>query len=409
MTTLTTLPRLLFTPEHEAFRDQTRRFIAAEITPHHRQWERAQQVPRELWQKAGALGLLCCTVPEAWGGSGADYLYSVVVLEELALAHASGPGFVVHSEMAVPYLVAFANDALKSRWLPKLCAGTSIAGIAMTEPAAGSDLRGIRTRAWPGSQGYRLSGQKVFISNGQLADVFIVAAKTGQDARAISLFLVEADRPGFTRGRNLEKLGHHAQDTSELFFSDIELPAANLIGEEGQGFRYLMQGLARERLAICVTCQARAEAVLRDTLAYVSERQVFDQPLASLQNTRFALAAVKAELIAGRALVDRLIVDYLAGALDGATAAAGKLWITEMLGRTVDACLQLHGGWGYMMEYPIARAYADARVERIAGGSSEIMKEVIARTLWPQTSKNSGRTTSTNASQTSGTATSGRP
>lgn len=378
------LPRTLFSEEHLQFRDQVRRFVAQEITPYHRDWEKAQQVPRELWRQAGAMGLLCCTVPEAWGGSGADYLYSTVVLEELAFAQAPGPGFAIHSEMAVPYIVAFGSDEQKARWLPRLCNGDAVAGIAMTEPSAGSDLHAMRTQARRSADGYVLSGQKVFISNGQLADLFIVAAKIADGDGAVSLFLVEADRAGFARGRNLEKLGHHAQDTSEIFLNDVAVPASNLLGAEGQGFKYLMHGLARERLTICVTCQARAEAVLRDTVAYVAERQLFGQRLADMQNTRFVLAAVKADLIAGRALVDRLIADHLAGALDSATAAAAKLWVTEMLGRTVDACLQLHGGWGYMSEYSISRAYADARVERIAGGSSEVMKEIVARTLWPR-------------------------
>lgn len=384
MTQDMTLVRTLFSEEHEQFREQVRRFVAQEIVPHHRQWEHDHQVPKELWRKAGEIGMLCCTVPEQWGGSGADYLYSAVVLEELAFAHAPGPGFAIHSEMAVPYIFAFGSEAMKAQWLPPLCAGRAIAGVAMTEPSAGSDLHAIRTRARRRPEGYSLSGQKVFISNGQLADVFVVAAKIDDGGDAVSLFLVEADRPGFARGRNLEKIGHHAQDTSEIFLNEVVVPPGNLIGEEGRGFKYLMHGLARERLTICVSCQARAEAVLRDTVAYVGEREVFGQRLSEMQNTRFALAAVKADLTAGRALVDRLIADHIAETLDSATAAAGKLWITEMLGRTADACLQLHGGWGYMSEYAVARAYADARVERIAGGSSEIMKEIIARTLWPR-------------------------
>lgn len=378
-----TLPRRVFSAEHEAFRDQVRRFVAQEIAPYHLEWERAGAVPRELWHKAGALGLLCPTAPEAFGGVGGDFLYSAVVLEELAFAHAPGPGFAIHSEMAVPYLVHFGNDEQKRQWLPRLIAGEAIAGIAMTEPSAGSDLHAMRTLARPEAGGYRLSGQKVFISNGQLADLFIVAAKLA-GSEALSLFLVDAALPGVRRGRNLDKLGHHAQDTSEIFFDDVALPDGALLGEEGQGFRYLMKGLARERLTICVSCQARAEAVLRDTVAYAADRQVFGQPLSELQNTRFVLGAVKADLIAGRALVDRLLQEHAGGTLDAATAAAAKLWVTEALGRAADTCLQVHGGWGYMTEYPVSRVYADARVERIAGGSSEIMKEIVARTLWPR-------------------------
>jgi len=378
-----TLPRTLFSREHDQFRDQVRRFVAREIVPHHREWEQAQKVPRELWQKAGALGLLCCTVPEAWGGAGADFLYSAIVLEELASAHAPGPGFGIHSEMAVPYIVNFGTDAQKRQWLPRLVSGDAIAGIAMTEPSAGSDLHAVRCCARPEDDGWRLSGQKVFISNGQLADLFIVAAKIAGSEK-LSVFIVDAASPGVARGRNLEKLGNHAQDTSELFFSEVRLPAESLLGEAGQGFEFLMHGLARERLTICVNCQARAEAVLRDTVAYVGDRQVFGAPLSQMQNTRFVLGTIKADLIAGRALVDRLLLDHVNSCLDSATAAAAKLWVTEVLGRTVDACLQLHGGWGYMREYAISRAYADARAERIAGGSSEVMKEIVARTLWPR-------------------------
>lgn len=377
------LPRPLFQPEHDAFRAQVRRFIAERITPLHRDWERAGRVPADIWREAGALGMLCCTVDPAWGGLGADYLYTVVALEEMAAAHAPGPGFGIHSEMATPYLVNFGSDDQKRRWLPRLVAGEAIAAVALTEPAAGSDLKALRARAVPTAEGWRLSGQKVFISNGQLADLFVVAAKVQGDER-LSMFLVDATLPGVQRGQRLEKLGHHAQDTSEIFFDDVPLARTDLLGEVGAGMKYLMHGLARERLTICINCQARAEAVLQDTTAYAAQRQVFGQPLSALQNTRFALAAVQAELLAGRALVDRLIAEYMAGALDESTAAAAKLWVTEMLGRCVDACLQLHGGWGYMSEYAVSRAYADARVERIAGGTSEIMKEIIARRLWPR-------------------------
>lgn len=373
--------RTVFRDEHEAFREQVRRFIAAEIAPHHADWEAAKQVPREIWKKAGELGMLCCNVPEVYGGVGGDWLYNAVVLEELSWAHVPGPGFPVHSEMATPYLTSFASEELKRKWLPRLAAGEAIAGIAMTEPGSGSDLRAIRTRARRTQSGYAISGQKVFITNGYYADVLVVATKI-EGTERISLILMETDRPGFNRGRKLEKIGNPARDTAELFFDEVEVPTSNLIGEEGAGFRYLMHGLARERLSVCVTSQARAEASFRDTVAYVTDRNVFGKPLSEYQNTRFSLAAVKTELAVGRAFVDRLIAAYMAGELDGATAAMGKLWISEMFGRTVDACLQLHGGWGYMREFPIARAYMDARVDRIAGGASEIMKEIVARTLF---------------------------
>lgn len=378
------LPRPMFEAEHQDFRDQVRRFIAERIIPHHLDWERQGSVPREIWREAGAIGMLCCTTSEQWGGAGADYLYTVVALEEMAYAHAPGPGFAIHSEMATPYVSNFGSAEQKARWLPWLVAGDAIAAVAMTEPAAGSDLRGIRTRATRTGSGWRLSGQKVFISNGQLADLFVAAARTDDDSKGLSIFLVDAALPGVKRGKRLEKLGHHAQDTSEIFFDGVDLADGDLLASEGAGMKCLTHGLGRERLTICIICQARAEAVFRDTVAYVGERQAFGQAIAQFQNTRFQLASVKADLMAGRALVDRLIGAYRDGTLDETTAATAKLWVTEMLGRTADACLQLHGGWGYMSEYNVSRAYADARVERIAGGTSEIMKEIIARGIWPR-------------------------
>ncbi len=378
------LPRPMFDAAHRAFREQVRRFVAQRIAPFHLEWERQGCVPRGIWREAGSIGMLCCTVDEAHGGAGADYLYAVIALEEMAYAHAPGPGFAIHSEMAAPYVDRFGSPAQKARWLPRLATGEAVAAIAMTEPTAGSDLRGMRARATRTATGWRLSGQKVFISNGQLADLFVVAAKTG-DGEALSVFLVDAALPGVQRGARLQKMGQHAQDTSEIFFDDVALDEGDLLGAEGAGMKYLTHGLARERLTICILCQARAEAVFRDTVAYVAERQAFGQPISRFQNTRFQLAAVKADLTAGRALVDRLVEAYRGGGLDETTAAAGKLWVTEMLGRTADACLQLHGGWGYMAEYAVSRAYADARVERIAGGTSEIMKEIIARGIWPRT------------------------
>ena len=377
-------PRPMFDAEHRAFRLQVRRFVAERIAPFHRDWERQGSVPRGIWREAGAIGMLCCTVDEAFGGAGADYRHAVVALEEMAYAHAPGPGFAIHSEMATPYLSHFGTAAQKACWLPRLVTGDAIAAIAMTEPTAGSDLRGIRARAMRTDTGWRLSGQKVFISNGQLADLFVVACKTG-DRDALSIFLVDAALPGVHRGARLEKMGQHAQDTSEIFFDEVVLAEGDLLGTEGAAMKYLAHGLARERLTICILCQARAEAVFRDAVAYVTDRQAFGQAISQFQNTRFQLASVKADLIAGRAMVDRLIDAYREGALDDVTAAAGKLWVTEMLGRTADACLQLYGGWGYMSEYEVSRAYADARVERIAGGTSEIMKEIIARGIWPRT------------------------
>ena len=381
------LPRPFFSAEHNLFRDMVRRFVEVEITPNQAAWDDAGVVPRALWAKAGETGLLCPTVAEAFGGPGADFLYSAIVIEELGRAWASGPGFIIHSEMAAPYIETHGTEEQKQRWLPGLVAGTLIAGVALTEPAAGSDLRGMKTRARQTEEGWVLNGQKVFISNGQLADLFIVAAKTseGNGVESVSLFVVEADRPGFRRGRNLDKIGAKAQDTSELFFDTVVLGPGALLGKgPGTGFRQLMHGLARERLTIAISCIAKAEGALDMTLNYVAERQLFGRTLADFQNTQFKLAEVRAEIVIGRAMVDQLLALHLAGLLDANAAAAAKLWSTEMLGRAVDTCLQLFGGWGYMWEFPIARAYADARVERIAGGASEVMKSIIAKALFKE-------------------------
>jgi acyl-CoA dehydrogenase len=379
------LPRTLFSPEHEAFREQVRRFVEREIVPHHARWEAAQRVPRELWRQAGELGLLCCWLPEAEGGPGGDLLHDIILSEELARVGASGPGFGLHSLIVAPYIVRYGSAALRERVLPPMVRGEWISAIAMTEPHTGSDLAAIRTRATPlpDGRGWRIDGQKTFITNGVNADLVIVACKTepAKGAAGVSLLVVETASAGFSRGQPLHKIGQAAQDTAELFFDGVEVPASHLLGEPGQGFRYLMRELAQERLLISVHCQVRAEAALQQTVAYVRERQAFGQPLAAFQNTRFKLAGLWAELQAGRAYCDALLAQHLAGRLDAAGASAGKLWHAEMLGRVVDECLQLHGGYGYMADLPIGRAYVDARIERIYGGTSEIMKEVIARAL----------------------------
>ena len=380
-----TLKRDLFSSDHELFRDQVRRFIETEVLPFHDEWDEQGVVSREVWEKAGTAGMLCPTVPEEYGGPGADFPCSVVVIEEMARVGASGPGFSIHSEMAAPYLARFGSEAQKSYWLPKFVSGEAISGIALTEPGAGSDLRRMTTSAKKTNAGYVLNGQKVFISNGQIGDVFFVAAKTKNEysTDSMSLFLVEADTSGFRRGKNLKKMGAKAQDTSELFFDGVEVRHENLIGEEeGQGFFQLMHGLARERLVIAVASLAKSEGVFRDTLAYVADRELFHKKLTDFQNTQFKLAEIHTDLTVGRCLVDRLLGDYVKGELSAETAAAAKLWTTEMQGRVVDTCLQLFGGWGYMWEYPIARAYAEARVERIAGGSSEVMKSIICKSLF---------------------------
>ena len=375
--------RPLFSPEHEAFREQVRRFCEREIAPHHAAWEEAHGVPREVWRQAGENGLLCCWLPEALGGPEADLLFDFIVSEELGRAGATGPGFPLHSVIVAPYLAAHGTPALQQALLPAMVAGEKIAAIAMTEPGTGSDVAAIRTQARREGDHYVLNGQKTFITNGHNADIVVVACKTDPDkgAHGVSLLVVERGMEGFSRGRNLRKIGQHAQDTAELFFDNVRVPASHLLGEEGQGFRYLMQKLAQERLLVSVQCQARAEAALAWTVDYVKERKAFRQRVADFQNTRFKLAAVATDIAAGRAYCDQLIAQHLAGELDAVGAAAGKLWHSELLGRVTDECLQLFGGYGYMHEYPIARAFTDARIERIYAGTSEIMKEIVARDL----------------------------
>lgn len=371
--------RPLFEDEHEMFRDQIRTFLEREIIPHHAQWEKDGQVSREAWLKAGEAGILCPTVEEAYGGLGLDFRFSTVVIEEQARAGLTGPGFVIHSEMVAPYISKFGTEAQKQTWLPRMVTGEAIGAVGMSEPAAGSDLRGMKTTARRDGSDWVINGSKVFISNGQLADVVVLSALT--EGNRISLFLVDTTVRGFRRGKNLEKMGCHAQDTSELFFDDMRIPAEALLGEEGEGFSYLLDGLARERTTIALGCVARAEGIFDMTVDYARGRTLFGQTLMDFQNTRFVLADVKTDLAVGRAYADDLLRKYLGGQLDGNTAAMAKLWTTEMVYRTADRCLQLFGGWGYMDEYPISRAFTAARVERIAGGASEVMREIIGRTI----------------------------
>ena len=375
---------LPYTEEHHAFRETVRRFVEREVLPHHREWEARGQVPRELWRAAGALGMLCTGIPAEYGGGGGDFLLSVIVTEELNRVGATGPLFYLHSDIVAPYLLHYGTEEQKRRWLPRLASGETITGICMTEPGAGSDVAAIRTRARRDGEDFVISGQKIFISNGQIADLFIVAAKTdpGAGAKGVSLLLVEADRPGFARGRNLEKIGMHAQDTSELFFDEVRVPAANLLGGEGKGFGHLMTELPQERLLVAIAAVAASEAAVRWTLDYVRERNAFGAPLAAKQHVRFALAEAHTEVTVGRAFLDHCIALHLERKLDTVTASMAKYWLTDLQNRVMDACLQLHGGYGYMREYPIARAWADARVQRIYGGANEIMKEIIARRLF---------------------------
>ncbi len=372
-----------YTAEHEAFRDQVRRFVAREVTPYHQSWERDGLVPRALWEKAGAAGLLCCGVPEAYGGPGGDFGFAAVVIEEFARAGATGPGFSVHSDIVAPYILHYGSEDQKREWLPRLASGSAIGAIAMTEPGAGSDLQGIAATAHADGNHLVVNGQKTFITNGQSADLIVVVAKTAPDkgAHGTSLVLVEADREGFSRGRNLEKVGLKAQDTSELFFDDVRVPRTNLLGEENRGFACLMDELPQERLVIALGAVAAAEAAVEWSVAHVKQRKAFGKTLFEFQNTRFSLAEARTETEVARAFVDRCLAAHLAGGLDPTTAAMAKMWCTDMQGRVIDACVQLHGGYGYMWEYPVARAWADARIGRIYGGANEIMKELIARAL----------------------------
>ena len=376
--------RQIFTEEQDAFRDMVRAFIAKEITPYHEQWERDGIVSRDVWLAAGRAGLLGIHLDEKYGGGGQpDYRFYVILNEELARAGASGPMFQLHNDMIGPYLDRLCSPEQRDRWFPGYCSGELIAAIAMTEPGAGSDLQGIRTTAVRDGDRYLLNGQKTFISNGQLADIVIVVARTDPDAghRGISLLMVERGMPGFTRGRNLDKLGMHAQDTSELFFTDVEVPAANLLGEEGGGFVALMQNLPRERVTIGVTALAIAEQALADTLAYSKQRSAFGQPVGKFQHNRFTLAEMATEIAVAREFTDRAITEHCAGQLSNDEAAMVKWWDTELCNRVVDRCVQLYGGYGYMREYPVARAFADGRVQSIFGGTTEIMKEIIGRGL----------------------------
>ena len=376
-------PRKFFSEDHEIFRDATRRFIEKEIVPNHGEWEQQGIVSRELWNAAGENGLLCCTVPEEYGGPGGDFLHSVVVNEELAKVGATGPAFPLHSDIIVPYILAYGSEDQKRNWLPKVVSGETVMAIGMTEPIAGSDLQGIQTKAERDGNHFVLNGQKVWISNGQIADLYIIACKTDpkEGAKGISLILVEGDREGFKRGKNLEKIGYKAQDTSELFFEDVRVPITNLLGQEGRGFAQLMQQLPQERLVVAIRCATALEAALNETIRYTKERKAFGRSISDFQNTRFKLAEVKTLAMVTRAFTDQCIQLHLEGKLTAEDAAAAKLQTTEALNKGVDECLQLHGGYGYSWEYPIARAWADARMSRIAGGSSEIMKEIISRNM----------------------------
>ena len=381
------IERTLFTPDHEAFRDAFRRFMEKEIAPFHAEWEEQGYVDRKVWNKAGENGFLCMTMPEEYGGAGADKLYSVIQMEELARGGFTGLGYGLHSEIVAPYILHYGTEEQKKKYLPKLARGEMIGAIAMSEPAAGSDLQGVKSTAIKQADGsYLLNGSKTFITNGWHADLVVVVAKTNPTAGAkgTSLLIVERGMKGFEVGKRLKKLGLKAQDTSELFFDNVVVPADNLLGgppQENRGFICLMEQLPWERLQIAITAVAAAQAAIDWTVAYVKERKVFGQAVASYQNTRYTLAEAQTEVQVARVFVDKCTELLMEGKLDTATASMAKYWTTDLQCKVMDECLQLHGGYGYMWEYPITRAYADARVQRIYGGTNEIMKEVITRAM----------------------------
>jgi acyl-CoA dehydrogenase len=377
--------RRLFSDEHELFRKNVRELFEREVVPHQERWRHEGIVDREAWRKAGAAGLLCPWLEEEHGGPGGDFLHSVVVMEEAARVYESGFALSLHSDVVVPYLHEFGSPEQKKRWLPGCASGELVTAIAMTEPGTGSDLAAIATTATRDGDAYVLDGAKTFISNGILCDLCIVAAKTGNAPddphRSISLFVVEADRPGFVKGKKLAKMGMASQDTAELVFEDCRVPRANLLGEEGQGFLMLMQKLQQERLVVAIGAQAAAEQVLADTVRYTRERKAFGKPISKFQNTQFKLVECATEVEVGRAFLDRLIAEHVAGKYLVKECSMAKLWQTEMAQRVVDTCLQFFGGYGYMLEYPVTRAYMDARVQRIYAGTNEIMKIIIAKQM----------------------------
>ncbi|MEU1525636.1 acyl-CoA dehydrogenase family protein [Nocardia rhamnosiphila] len=378
------MERTLFEPEHELFRESYRKFLETHVAPFHDQWAEQGVVDRAVWLEAGKQGFLGMAMPEEYGGGGVkDFRYNAIITEESVRGQYSGLGFGLHNDVIAPYLLELANDEQKQRWLPKFCSGELITAIAMTEPGTGSDLQGIKTRAVRDGDDWVLNGAKTFITNGINSDIVIVVAQTDPSAGALgfSLLVVERGMPGFERGRNLDKLGLKAQDTAELSFSDVRIPAANLLGEEGKGFIHLMQNLPQERLSIAVMAAAAMETCLDYTCQYVRDRKAFGKPIGALQNTRFVLAELATKATAVRVLVDRCITELNAGTLSAEDAAMAKWWSTEEQVDLIDRCLQLHGGYGYMREYPIAQAYLDARVQTIYGGTTEIMKEIIGRSL----------------------------
>ncbi|MDB4957534.1 MAG: Butyryl-CoA dehydrogenase [Myxococcales bacterium] len=379
------MDRTLFTEEHQTFRKAFRQFVEREIAPHQARWRDNGQVDRDIWRKAGAQGFLCPWLEDKYGGAGADFVCSVIVMEELARAYESGFAMALHSDIIVPYIYSFGNDEQKQKWLPGCASGEIVTALGMTEPGTGSDLAALATTAVKQGDEYVINGSKTFISNGQLCDLVVVAAKTDMDPanahKGISLFVVEANRTGFTKGKRLHKMGMASQDTSELFFEDCRIPASNLIGTEGGGFMMLMQKLQQERLCVAIGAVAGAEQVLADTIAYTKERKAFGKPISKFQNTQFKLVECLAKVEVGRAYVDKVIAEHVSGKYLVKECSIAKFWTTDMAQEVVDECLQFFGGYGYMTEYPVARAFMDARVQRIYAGTNEIMKVIVAKQL----------------------------
>lgn len=374
---------LFDTEEHQIFRESFRRFVAREITPHVAEWEKERAVPRSIWVKMGEQGFLCPWLPEEYGGLGLGFDYSVIINEELLRGDAFGVGVPLHSDVAVPYIYSYASPEIKEEWLPGCATGETVTAIGLTEPNTGSDLAAIRTRAVRDGDSYVINGQKTFITNGYYADLIILACKTSSDAghRGISLILVDKDAPGFHRGRKLEKMGYHAQDTAELFFEDCRVPAANLLGEEGMGFKYMMAKLQQERLEVSIKCQVLAEEALKEALNYVKVREAFGKAIGDFQFNAFRLADMATEVQLGRTFLNSLILDHIAGKNIVQKVSMAKYWLGEMVNRIAYQAVQLHGGYGYMEEYRVCRLYQDVRCLSIFAGTSEIMKLIISRGL----------------------------
>ena len=379
------MDRTLFNDEHKAFRTAFKQFLVREVVPHQARWRDEGQVDREIWRKAGAQGFLCPWLDEKYGGAGADFLYSVIIMEELARAYESGFAMILHSDIIVPYLYSFGNEEQKQKWLPGCASGEIVTALAMTEPGTGSDLAALATTAVKQGDEYVINGAKTFISNGQLCDLIVVAAKTDPDPKnahkGISLFVVEADRKGFTKGKRLHKMGMDSQDTSELFFEDCRIPASNLLGQEGGGFMMLMQKLQQERLCVAIGAVTAAEQVLEDTIKYTKERTAFGKPISKFQNTQFKLVECLAKCEVGRAFIDKVVSEHVAGKYLVKECSIAKFWTTDMAQEVIDTCLQFFGGYGYMLEYPVTRAFMDARVQRIYAGTNEIMKVIVAKQI----------------------------